>query len=192
MRDNEENKIFLFEPNTVTLNVAGHDVNPDDIAADINFTIKARSCYCLCLSNKKNNEELFNKFNADVCIEFNVEYLMEFLNFLFVEKMGGEVVAKNVNYYNKNAGINFLNYQEAVFTKPDTYSHEDEYRVAIFLPYDNETIINHKGNKIPAFKKCECTAEAISAGHCSCYFLFLHKGLPNGFKSYVGEVKRIT
>jgi hypothetical protein len=192
MRDNEEHKIFLFEPHTILLNVAGHDLNPEDFAADVNFNIPARNCYCLCLSNKKNDPELFDIFKADVCIEFNVEYLMEFLNFVFVEKMGGEVVSKNITYYTKSAGLHSLTSQEAVFTKPQNYAHEDEYRVAIFLPYDDKSIINHNGVKIPAFKKCECEAEVISAGNCKCYFMFLHNGLPNGFKPYIGEVKRKT
>ncbi|OOE38872.1 hypothetical protein [Salinivibrio kushneri] len=188
MRDDEAFKKFEFSPDSIKLNFAGIDLPPEDISSNIKFRIPTRHCLCICLSNKKNDEELFEKFNADVCIEFNVEYLIEFMRFLFEEKFGGEVIAKNVTYYTDNAGVSFLPDNEAVFTKHSRYQHEDEFRIAAFLPYDEKTVIHHGDKKIEPFKSCNCSEDDISQGNCKCYFAFFHNGLPDGFKSYVGEV----
>ena len=188
MRDDEAYKKFEFSPNSITLNFAGIDFPPEDFASNIKFKLPTRHCLCICLSNKKNDEDLFEKFNADVCIEFNVEYLIEFMKFIFEEKFGGEVIAKNVTYYTDNAGVSCLPANEAVFTKHSRYQHEDEFRIAAFLPYDEKTVIHHGEQKIEAFKACTCSGDEISQGNCKCYFAFFHNGLPDGFKSYVGEV----
>lgn len=190
MRDDEAFRKFEFSPDSIKLNIAGIDIPPEDFAANIKFKMPTRHCLCICFSNRKNANELFEKFNADVCIEFNVEYLIDFMKFVFEEKFGGEVIAKNVSYYTDNAGISFLPAREAVFTKSARYQHEDEFRVAAFLPFDDKTVINHGENRLEAFKPCECTEEAISEGKCQCYFAYFHNGLSEGFKSYIGEVFR--
>lgn len=190
MRDDEAFRNFDFDTNSIRLNIAGIDIPPADFAASIKFKIPTRHCWCICFSNKKNDEELFEKFEADVCIEFNVSYLIDFLRFVFEEKFGGEIVAKNIIYYSDNAGVSLLSAQEAVFTKSDHYRHEDEFRVAAFLPYDDKTVINNNKNKLKAFKVCNCSSEDISTGKCQCYFSFLHNGLQDGFKSYAGNIYR--
>jgi len=190
MRDDEAFRKFEFLPDSIRLNFAGIDIPAEDFADNIKFKLPTRHCLCICFSNKKNDEELFEEFNADVCIELNVEYLIDFMKSVFEEKLGGEVVAKNVTYYTDNVGVSFLPAREAVFTKSTQYQHEDEFRIAVFLPYDDKTVIDYGSKKFEAFKSCKCKEEVISQGKCQCYFAYFHNGLPHGFKSYVGKIYR--
>ena len=188
MRDDEAFKKFEFSPDSIKLNFAGIDLAPEDITSNIKFNLPTRHCLCICFSNKKNDKELFDKFNADVCIEFNVNSLINFMKFIFEDSFGGEVIAKDVKYYTDNAGLSCLPANEAVFTKHSKYQHEDEFRIAVFLPYNEKTIIDNGKEKFEAFKKCTCIESEIRQGKCKCYFAFFHNGLPEGFKSYVGVV----
>lgn len=193
MQDDEEFKHFEFTPESIKIAFAGIEVNPDDLAGNVKFSMPVRNCLCICFSNKKNDPELFEKFNADVCIEFNVAYLIDFLKFVFEKRFGGKVVARNVEYYDKNAGLDYLPSEAAVFTKPIKYKHESEYRIAAFLPYDAETVINIPDKEaFRAFKRCDCPEQVIKSGNCGCYFAFLHNGLKDGFKSYIGEIEKLT
>jgi hypothetical protein len=188
MRDDEAFRNFKFNPDSIELNIAGLDILPKDLVSNIKFKIPTRDCLCICFSNKKNDDELFSKFGADVCIEFNIEYLIELLKSLFEEQLGGEVVAKNVKYYSDNAGLSSLPAHEAVFTKSSTYEHEDEFRIAVFLPYDDQTVINHSAGKFKPIKICNCQPEDISNNKCQCYFAYMDSRLEDGFKSYICKV----
>ncbi|EHH0751509.1 TPA: hypothetical protein ACGUMO_004576 [Vibrio vulnificus] len=193
MQDDEEVKYFEFTPESIRIAFAGIEVNPDSLVGNVKFSMPVRNCLCICFSNKKNDPELFDKFDADVCIEFNVEYLVNFLKFVFEDKFGGKVVARNVEYYDKNAGLDYLPSEAAVFTKPIKYIHESEYRIAAFLPYDAETLINLPGKEpFRAFQRCDCPEQVINTGGCCCYFAFLDNGLKDGFKSYIGEIEKLT
>ena len=192
MRDDEAFKKFEFSPDSIKLNFAGIDLAPEDITSNIKFNLPTRHCLCICFSNKKNDKELFDKFNADVCIEFNVNSLINFMKFIFEDSFGGEVIAKDVKYYTENAGLSCLPANEAVFTKHSKYQHEDEFRIAVFLPYNEKTIIDNGKEKFEAFKKCTCIESEIRQGKCKCYFAFFHNGLPEGVKSYVGEVFKMN
>lgn len=193
MKDNEEIKHFEFSPDSIQVSVADLEIRPEDLAGNIKFSIPVRNCLCICFSNKKNDPELFEKFGADVCIEFNVEYLIGFLKHVFEERFGGKVVARDVDYYEQNAGLKHLPSEEAVFTKPVKYVHEGEYRIAAFLPYDSNTVIKRREQEpFQAFQRCKCSPETVASGGCECYFAFLHNGLEDGFKSYIGAIKKLT
>ncbi|PHM27492.1 hypothetical protein [Xenorhabdus budapestensis] len=190
MQDDEEVKHFEFPPESYQFSINNIDLDSKDFVGQIKFDIFVRPCLCICFSNKKNDSELFEKFEADVCIEFNVNCLIEFLKYIFETQFKGEVIAKNVYYYTDNAGLGTLSSQDAVFAKSIKYEHEDEFRIAVFLPYDYETLITVNGKKFKAFNKCECKLKTIKNGECHCYFSLLHNGLADGFKSYIRDVKK--
>jgi len=52
-----------------------------------------------------------------------------------------EIIAKNVLYYNKYEMIKLHNPKELVFYKLNDYKIEDEYRIAIFFPFDDKTTV---------------------------------------------------
>lgn len=75
MRDEETSKQFSIDRYTTRLEVNGFVLNPDDLVNNPTLSIPVRHCYCLCLSNRKNSEELFDKFDADLCIEIDSDKL---------------------------------------------------------------------------------------------------------------------
>jgi len=143
MRDKETSKQFSIDRYTARLEINGHVLNPDDMVDNPVFSIPVRHCYCLCLSNRKNSEELFDRFDADICIEIDVDKLLEALGFVFSHKLKGmEVQAREIIYYDPFDPPPTQNGEELVFYKPHSFRHEAEFRVALFYP------INKKGFKV--------------------------------------------
>lgn len=142
MRDEETSKQFSIDRYTTRLEVNGFVLNPDDMVDNPIFSIPVRHCYCLCLSNRKNSEELFDKFDADLCIEIDSDKLLEALKFAFSHTLKGmEVQARDIIYYDPIKSPPTLNSEDLVFHKPHFFRHEAEFRVALFYP------INKKGFK---------------------------------------------
>lgn len=79
MRDDELNKKFELNPISSTIKINNHVINPADLDGNISLSLPVSNCYCLCLSNRKNDVELFEKFKADVCLEIDVIELVSFL-----------------------------------------------------------------------------------------------------------------
>lgn len=117
MCDDEVFKKFEFLFDFIKLNFVGIDLVLEDIILNIKFNLLIRYCFCICFSNKKNDKELFDKFNVDVCIEFNVNFLINFMKFIFEDSFGGEVIVKDVKYYIDNVGLLCLLVNEVVFIK---------------------------------------------------------------------------
>ena len=143
MRDEETSKQFSIDRYTTRLEINGNVLNPDDMVDNPIFSIPVRHCYCLCLSNRKNSEELFDKFDADLCIEIDSDKLLEALKFAFSHNFKGmEVQARNIIYYDPIKPPPTLHREELVFYKPHFFHHEAEFRIALFYP------INKKGFKV--------------------------------------------
>jgi len=109
-----------------------------------------RRCHVLCLSNSGFNSELFQRFNADICIAINVELMIQAI------KDGNkniEVIGRNVEYFKHDKFPDSLDTKELVFIKDfEKYNIEDEYRIAVFWPCDNKTKIETEcGNFINLF-----------------------------------------
>lgn len=135
MRDEETSKQFSIDRYTTRLEINGRVLNPDDMVDNPTFSIPVRHCYCLCLSNRKNAEELFEKFDADICIEIDADKLLEALKFVFSNKLKGmEIQARDIVYYDPIESPPTQNGEELVFYKPHFFRHEAEYRVALFYP----------------------------------------------------------
>jgi hypothetical protein len=135
MRDDEMSKTFIIDRFSGELSVNGRVISPEDMTQDLKLTIPTRHCYCLCLSSRKNCDELFDKFKADICIEVNVDLLVEFLKDFFSHKFQGmQVIARNITYYSKGHFPKACEVSDLVFYKPDAFNHEAEFRIALFYP----------------------------------------------------------
>jgi len=147
IRDDESKRDYNFTSNFISTNkivvkVDDFNINSEDIV-NLQLSFKPRRAHVLCLSNDGYSQELFNHFNADTCIEIDVDFLIRIVKDKFnnIDK-NISVVGKDVYYYNNNSKIN-TDPTELVFMKQYEKFHvENEYRIAIFYPYNDDTIIN--------------------------------------------------
>lgn len=144
IRDHESERAFEFTSKTFKRVTVDGDILTRNDFKKITFTLPTRRCHVLCLSNKKNDNELFNRFNADICIEINIEELINILNKTF--KGSVEIINKDVEYFDTDTGRGG-NPTELVFMKHTLFKIENEYRVAIFYPFDERSVIIDKDNK---------------------------------------------
>ena len=143
IRDDESKKTFFYKPQDGVLEVDGTKIDFEEFEQ----SFPTRQAHILCLSNDGNRKELFNHFNADTCIEINIDLLMEIVKSRFetIDK-NVEVIGKNIEYYRSGSKI-ITDGQELVFRKNyERYHMENEYRIAIFYPYNNKTIYKSKNN----------------------------------------------
>lgn len=139
IRDDESIRTIKFN-NIGFLKIGDHIINPKDIKnASLGFP--TRRAHVLCLSNLGYSTDLYERFNADVCIAIDVDLLIEIVKTGFGENNGSvEVIGKDVNYYKDGQEIP-ADRKELVFWKRwDPYHVESEYRIAIFYLYDDNTI----------------------------------------------------
>ena len=186
IRDLEERKQYEYEPGNIVLTVNGHEIKAEEFASNIKLDLPTRLCYCICFSNKKDAPEMYEKFNADICIEFDIDKLVEFLEFVFPSSQGCSIVHKPVTYYDTNPLLSQTDPESSAFMKPEAFKDEDEYRVAVFFPFDEKTEMNHGDKKVPMLKECQCSPEELES--CQCYFVFFDNGLNSKFKSYIPHV----
>lgn len=148
MRDNEMEKIFTPDRYQVAIKINGRTLNPDDMTADPMFTLSPRHCYCICLSNRQDEPELYAAFKADICIALDVDLLQERLSLLDHRFPGTEIKGKDVIYYHPGTAPDSFTPEELVFFKPNIFSHEAEYRIALFYPL-NKTGFAYEGGVLP-------------------------------------------
>ncbi|WP_249743752.1 hypothetical protein [Citrobacter portucalensis] len=149
MRDNEMEKKFIIDRRQYDLVVAGRVINPDEMTADPIFTLKPRHCYCICFSSRKNDPELYRTFQADICIGFNVDLLKERLETISQKFPGIEFQGRDIVYYHIGTPPNTFTPEELVFRKPAAFSHESEYRLAMFYPKNKRGFKTEDGKTIP-------------------------------------------
>lgn len=154
MRDDEMNKIFHLDRNIYTIEVNGMKIRSKDLANDATLTLQPRHCYCICLSNRCNDPDLYAEFKADICIAFDVDALQDRIKLLDHKFRGILVVGRDVTYYKKGVHPNTLDPLDLVFYKPDFFSHEAEYRIALFYPLDKKGF-KHSNGVIPFYKDDE-------------------------------------
>ncbi|MDN3640770.1 hypothetical protein QWY82_18370 [Simiduia curdlanivorans] len=152
IRDLEERKQYEYEPGKIVLTINGHEIKAEEFASNIKLDLPARLCYCICFSNKKDAPENYDKFNADICIEFDIDKLVEFLEFVFTPSQGCSIVNKSVTHYDTNPLPNQTDPESSAFMKPAVFRDEDEYRVAVFFPFDEKTDLNHRGKMYECYK----------------------------------------
>lgn len=140
MRDDEMVKKFHLDKDSFTFTINGHQINPRDVVGHIMVEIPVDPCFCVCLTGKCNDPELFERFKADVCVEVHVEQLVRLLEAGIQRLEGAAVVHGPVNYYPEPLINSSLGFGNALFYKPDRYSVEDEYRVAITIPRNKRSV----------------------------------------------------
>lgn len=151
MRDDELNKKFELNSISSIIRINDHIINSADVVGNIRLTLPVSNCYCLCLSSRKNDDELFEKFKADVCLAIDVAELVEFLK-LALQKLPGTVIEhRQVNYYNPTDPIPTTDRFELAFHKPIFFKHESEYRVAIRFPEEKKAFKTTEGLTVPVF-----------------------------------------
>ena len=156
MRDEEMSKLFLINKGEGILKINDHVINPEHLVGDPQVRINTRHCFCLCLSNRKDSSELYEKFKVDVCIEVKVTEFEEFLRDLFTKKFQGmSVIGRDITYYEKYSLPSTSDFVDLVFYKPSIFSHEAEYRIALFYPLDKPGFADENGNVIPFIKDDE-------------------------------------
>jgi hypothetical protein len=141
IRDEETQKSFSVDRQNVVIEINGRTLNPNDMSRDPIFSVPSRNCYCLCLSSKKNDPGMYERFEADFCIAANVDILVDYLNSLFefsLPKHRLLVKHQSVKYYEEYFDLGLLSPEEVVFFKPEIFHIEAEYRIAIFSDAENK------------------------------------------------------
>lgn len=154
MRDDEMNKIFYLDKDTYHIHMNGRPINPKNLVQDTLLTLQPRHCYCICLSSRGNDAELYREFKADICIAFDVDELINRIRTFNQRFKGTLVVGRDVNYYRRGIGPSSLDPMDLVFYKPDGFSHEAEYRIALFYPLDKAGF-KYAGGVMPFYKEGE-------------------------------------
>jgi len=150
IRDDESKRTYLHTPSNIgLLKIGDHEIKIADIR-EIEISIPTRRAHVLCLSNKGNSPELFERFKADICIEIDVEFLIEIIKTGFFN-IGApvEVVGSDVEYFKIDSKEMTTDRKKLVFCKNyEAFHIEDEYRIAIFYPGDDKSaFLDDKGNK---------------------------------------------
>lgn len=149
MRDDELNKKFELNPIASIITINGHTINPANIVGNIGFSLPIPNCYCLCLSNRKNDDELFEKFKADVCLAIDVVELVKFLKLALQILPGTVIEHRQVNYYNPTDPIPTTDRFKLAFHKPIFFKHESEHRVVIRFPEEKKAFKTTEGLTVP-------------------------------------------
>lgn len=148
MRDEETMKSFSVDKNSIILEINGRALDPNDMTTDPIFSVPARSCYCLCLTSKKNDVDIYERFKADFCLAINIEFLVEYLSNLLnfaLPNQGLSVTHNSIKYYDPYFSLDDLKSEELVFYKPMMFKPEAEYRIAIFSNAENRGFKTEKG-----------------------------------------------
>jgi hypothetical protein len=150
MRDDETKKVFYWKKEEGKCFINGHQISNDSLASDIMLSIKPRHCFCLCLSSKKDSEELYQRFGADYCLAIDVNILMEYLNQTFSVRLGRlKFISDDITYYQKHEDLLPLTPEKAVFYKPQPFFPEAEHRIAMFYPESEAGFHAEDGTIIP-------------------------------------------
>jgi hypothetical protein len=152
IRDNECSRNFNIDSKQITsININGQDFQLAK-NSKLKLSQPTRRCHVLCLSNNGNNKILFQRFRADICIELNVELLIQILKESY-DKSNIEVIGKDVEYFSTDCLPESIDPFDLVFKKDaDKYHIENEFRIAIFWPYDHKTLMqSESGNSVSVF-----------------------------------------
>lgn len=71
----------------------------------------------------------------------------------FLCPIGGFVEARTVKYYLYNYKNIPKSDVDSVFYKPESFKIEDEFRISIFYPYDEDSELKHGSKRMKLFEK---------------------------------------
>lgn len=151
MRDNELRKKFVLNKNKYKLEINGMVIGPGEMADHPTLEFGPDRCFCVCFSTKQNDPDLFKRFEADVCIEINLEKLLEVLQPAATKFEGMKVVHGKVIYYPDVMSDPIPTLESVLFYKRDVYSVESEYRVALTIPPHRKKFSSVEGVVIDIF-----------------------------------------
>ena len=163
MRDDELTKKFEINPSEAKIFINDKQLNPADIVGNISVSVSVINCYCLCLSNRKNDRELFDKFKANVCLEIDIGALVETLHNSLRAFPGIKIEHAKVTYFKPTEPIPTTDQLDLDFYKPEFFRHESEYRVVIRLPENNRSFKTTEGLTVPFFISGESMHLSISS-----------------------------
>lgn len=135
VRDDESRRIFNLDKERFTIEVGGKVIDSNDMSDHPEIVLAVPRCYCLCLSGKKDDIVMFERFKADVCIEVDVNFLVEFISKVLAKRFPVRVLHGDINYYPK-VMTEAPPVEEALifYKEEELYSIEAEYRVALVFP----------------------------------------------------------
>ncbi len=151
MRDDELAKKFVFDKNNVVIQINDFKLDPNNMADNPFITLSPPRCFCACFSGKKNDPDLYERFKADVCLEIDIDKLVELLTVAASNLSGMAVVHRDVTYYPGVMSAPVPDLESALFYKPDVYSIEDEYRVALTVPPHRKAFMSSEGVRVEMF-----------------------------------------
>lgn len=151
MRDNELAKEFVYDKDQLIFSFNGVPLNPMEMAANPVMTLFPERCFCVCLSGKKNDPVLFERFKADVCIEVDVLNLVELLRSAVSHLEDVTIVHREVNYYPPVMASPAPDLLSVLFFKRDLYAVEGEYRIALTIPAHRKFFKDSNGENIAIF-----------------------------------------
>lgn len=181
MCDRETSKVFLLNKDTTTMTINGHKISPDSLTWHSSFEFLTPNCYCLCLSNSKDSEFLYDRFKADTCLEIDVTRLVEIIEDCILTNFPGtKVLHKDIIYYPDVMQTPFPMGNELIFQKPQSFQPEDEYRVALIIPASKRDFQTGCGKRVPA----------MPGEDAGCTYLNFTSKIPGVLKSYIRAVHR--
>lgn len=151
VRDDESRRVFTLDKELFTLEINGIIIDSKELQDHPTAEIDVPRCYCLCLSNKKDDLEMFERFDADICIEVDTDALIEFLVKVASTRFPFRVLHGDIHYFPKIMSSSPPIEEALIFFKDaELYSVEAEYRIALVLP-DKVHLISD-GKKVEVLK----------------------------------------
>ena len=134
VRDDESRRLFTLDKELFTIEIDGKKINSEDLQEHPTAELTVPRCYCICLSDKKNDPVMFSRFNADVCVEVDTDTLIEFLE-MIAKRIPFRILHGEITYFPSVMTSNPPIEEALIFYKDaDLYSVEAEYRIALILP----------------------------------------------------------
>ncbi|WP_223538680.1 hypothetical protein [Pseudomonas sp. BF-R-12] len=135
VRDDESRRVFNLHKEHFTIEINGKTINSNDLIDHPGVELPVPRCYCLCLSRKKDDPEMFARFNADVCIEVDADFLVKYLEAIVSKRLPIRVLHGDITYYPSVMTTSPPVEEALIFFKDaELYSVEAEYRIALILP----------------------------------------------------------
>lgn len=135
VRDDESRRVFTLDKELFTVEINGKTIDSKDLQDHPTAEIAVPRCYCLCLSHKKDDIEMFERFDADICIEVDTGALIEFLVKIVSARFRFRVLHGDIHYFPKVMTSSPPIEEALIFFKDaELYSVEAEYRIALVLP----------------------------------------------------------
>ncbi|AFK71655.1 hypothetical protein [Pseudomonas putida] len=135
VRDDESRRVFNLDKEWFTIEINGKVIDSKSMSDNPGVTLAVPRCYCLCLSHKKDDADMFERFRADVCIEVDTDFLVRFLTEVLSKRFPFRVLHGDIFYYPKVMTSAPPVEEALIFYKDEElYSIEAEYRIALVLP----------------------------------------------------------